>query len=416
VHRNRTGSVETSENAELLPPAGRKVKRSAPHGCGQAPLLVFGRGLTFPSGLNEAGTTQNHWEGDTMRKTMLATALAFSGALAPTASGQEVPQERIDQILAMTPLEMAKTGAWTTAAYDRLMGYLNSIEDPELRSFVLAMYDNPESTVFDAKADPEALRMVPATGGPGHHHYPGGLAVHLVEVIEIALGWVDTFENVHGVRNTDRDLIIAELSLHDWSKVWYNWDMETGAVKKPDWYPASWGGKDGIAKWGWMGEHGSVVYSEMLKRGAPQELLFGAASAHFDPQWDVEIIDKDGKGQGFNPAMAEAAALAGTDAPVLDPDQVQVEWFLATYSDGSWSFSHYKAGKFAHKWIRMVAEDIGIDSESPEASRLAWFVLSRISDFKLYRIYQDSGFSQDAVKAEILAVIQNSSAYEVASN
>ena len=349
-----------------------------------------------------------------LHRALLLTAFLLFGGYAPTALAGDVPQSRIDQILAMTPTEMAKTGAWTTAAYDRLMGYINSIEDAELRDFVLGMFTNPKSTVFNnAKASPDALRTAPATGGPGHHHYPGGLAVHLVEVIEIALGWVDTFENVHGIRTTDRDLIIAGLSLHDWSKVWYDWDESTGKVKKPDWYPKSWGGKDGIAKWGWMGEHGAVVYAEMLKRKAPQKLLFGAASAHFDPHWDVDITDKEGKKQGFNAALAEAAKYAGTDAPKINLEQRRVEWFLSTYSDGSWSFSHYVAGKFAHKWIRLVAKDIGVDPGSPKAAKLAWFVLSRISDFKLYRYYQDSNFSVDAVKGKILSVLKDSSAYEV---
>ncbi len=348
-----------------------------------------------------------------MRTILLVTVLVFLGASAPAVSGQEVPPDRIDRILTMSPAQMAKTGAWTTAAYDRLMGYLDSIEDEELRDFVLDMYSNPVSTVFDAAAAPDALRTAPASGGPGHHHYPGGLAVHLVELIEIALGWMDMFENVHGIRTTDRDLVIAELALHDWGKLWYNWDMDTGGVKKPDWYPASWGGRNGIARWAWMGEHGAVVYSELLKRGAPQKLLFGAASAHFDPQWDVQIADRDGKGQGFNPAIAEGAVLAGTKAPVLDPGQLRVEWFLATYSDGSWSFSNDVAGESAHRWIRMVAEDIGIAPDSPEAARLAWFVLSRVSDFRLYRSYQDSGFSVAAVKAEIRSILADSSAYEV---
>jgi hypothetical protein len=342
----------------------------------------------------------------------MISLFVFAG-LSPLARAAEVPKERLAAILSMTPTQMAKTGAWTSAAYYRLLGYINSIEDKELRDFVLGMYDNPKSTVFNATALPDALRTAPATGGPGHHHYPGGLAVHLVEVIEIALGWVNTFEEIHGIQTTDRDLIIADLSLHDWSKVWYNWDETTGKVKKPGWFPKSWGGKDRIAKWGWMGEHGAVVYSEMLKRKAPQKLLFGAASAHFDPQWDVEITDKDGKGQGLNPALKEAATYAGTDAPELNPDQRRVEWFLSTYSDGSWSFSHYVAGKSAHKWIRMVAKDLGMDPASPKSAKLAWFVLSRISDFKLYKIYQDAGFSVAAVKKRITEILRDSSAYEV---
>ena len=216
-----------------------------------------------------------------IRRALLMATLLLFGSYAPAIAAAEVPKSRTDQILAMSPTEMAKNGAWTSAAYDRLMGYIYSIQDKELRNFVLDMYTNPKSTVFNSEASPNALRTAPATGGPGHHHYPGGLAVHLLENIEIALGWMNTFQSVHGIHTTDRDLIIAELALHDWSKVWYNWDESTGKVKKSDWFPKSWGGKDGIAKWGWMGEHGAVVYSEMLKRKAPQKLLFGAASAHF---------------------------------------------------------------------------------------------------------------------------------------
>jgi hypothetical protein len=162
-----------------------------------------------------------------------------------------------------------------------------------------------------------------------------------------------------------------------------------------------------------MGEHGAVVYSELMKRKAPEKLLFGAASAHFDPQWDVEVKVKDGKPEGFNPAMLEAASYAGTEAPKLNLDKRRAEWFLSTYSDGNWSFSHYVAGISAHRWIRMVASDIGIDPESAKAAKLAWFVLTRISDFKLYKIYQDADFSVDAVKGKILAVLNDSSAYEV---
>jgi len=348
-----------------------------------------------------------------LRKIIKATAMAVVLGQITTSVASEISTTRIDTITKINPTEMARTGAWTTAAYNRLMGYINSIEDRKLRTLVLDMYSNPKSTVFNATAPANALRTAPATGGPGHHQYPGGLAVHLTETIETALGWSRMFEQVHGIKTTDRDLIIAQLALHDWSKVWYNWDQTTGKVKKPDWFPKSWGGKDGLAKWGWMGEHGAVLYAELLKRGAPKAVLFGAASAHFDPRWDVNLTNKEGKKEGFNAAMEEAAAYAGVEAPQLDPDKLRAEWFLSTYTDGSWSFSHYIAGKSAHKWIRMVASDLGIDPESAQASKLAWFVLTRISDFKLYSIYQNSNFSVEAVKAKIHAVLEDSSDYEV---
>ncbi len=115
-----------------------------------------------------------------LRNALLAATFAVVGSTSPSIAG--------DEILAMDPTEMARTGAFTTAAYDRLIEYMNSIEDPNLRTLVLDMYATPESTVFNATASADALRTTPATGGPGHHHYPGGLAVHLVEVTEIALG------------------------------------------------------------------------------------------------------------------------------------------------------------------------------------------------------------------------------------
>ncbi|WP_138933109.1 hypothetical protein [Roseovarius arcticus] len=348
-----------------------------------------------------------------LRNALLAATFVVAGNAAPLTAATDIPQSRIDEILAMDPTEMARTGAFTTAAYDRLMGYINSIENPELRTLVLDMYETPESTVFNATASADALRTAPATGGPGHHHYPGGLAVHLVEVMEIALGWIEMFDSIHGVRTMDRDLVIAQLALHDWSKVWYNWDKSIGKVAKPEWFPDAWGGKDGIAHWGWMGEHGAVVYAELLKRGAPQELLFGAASTHFDPHWDVATTNKDGKDEGFNAAMIEAAEYAQTEAPQLDMDKRRAEWFLSTYSDGDWSFSHYVAGSSAHKWIRNVAEDMGIDPESPEAAILAWFVLTRVSDFKLYKIYEDADFSTETVEELIHDVLADSTAYEV---
>ncbi len=347
-----------------------------------------------------------------MKTAVVTLGLLLAGGV-PAALAGDVPKERIERILAMSPTEMAATGAWVSAAYDRLMGYLHSIEDPGMRTLILDMLTAPQSTVFGAKAPPEALRTAPATGGPGHHHYPGGLASHLVENIEIALGWVRAMENVPATRSYDRDLIIAELALHDWAKVWYAWDEETGKVKKPDWYPASWGGKDGIARWSWMGEHGAVLYAELLKRGAPEELLFGAAAAHFDPRWDVAVINGEGEAEGLDAALAEAAEYAGVPAPVLDPSKLRQEWFFATYSDGSWSFSHYVAGKSAHRWIREVAAENGVDPESPEAAKIAWFVLTRISDFRLYRIYQDADFSDAAVKRVIHEILLDSTAYEL---
>jgi hypothetical protein len=164
----------------------------------------------------------------------LACATVILIGIAGSAQTQELTPARLEQINAMSPEKMARTGAWTRANYDKMMGYVYSIEDRGIRSLVLDFVNNPRSTVFDATADKNAYRYAPAAGGPGHHFYPGGLAVHAVENIEISLGWSNVMSSIHGVNNVNRDIIIASLVLHDWAKVWYNWDEKNGRPGSPN--------------------------------------------------------------------------------------------------------------------------------------------------------------------------------------
>ena len=336
-----------------------------------------------------------------------AAALAVLGG---AASAQEVSDKRISEISAMAPERVAETSAWIRSRSERLLMHINSIKDPKIKAMVLDMVNNPRSTVFNQAAEKNAFWFSPAAGGPGHHFYPGGLVVHALENIEVSLGWADTVARVHGVDNSNRDIIIAALTLHDWAKVWYLWDPVTGGVKRPDWFPAYWGGELGIAKWRWMGGHGAIVYAELMKRGAPAELVIATAAAHFDPFWDVDKVD--GK-EGLNAALAEAAKLVGMPAIKVDPAKRMAEWWMVVYSDGSWSYSHYIAGQFAHNWARDVAKDLGIDPKSPQANKLANFALSRLSDFKLYSMYQAAGYDASVPKKAILAVLKDSAAQEV---
>jgi hypothetical protein len=341
-----------------------------------------------------------------------AGAAAFFFAGGATAQTADVPGKRLAEIYAMSPERMADTSKWIRSRYDQLLAHINSIKDPKIRALVLDMVTNPRSTVFNASAEKDAFRIAPAAGGPGHHFYPGGLAVHAVENIEVSLGWADAIAKVHGVDNSNRDIIIAALALHDWAKVWYLWDPATATVKRPDWFPAYWGGEQGIAKWRWMGGHGAIVYAELMKRGAPTELVIATAAAHFDPFWEVDKVD--GK-EGLNAALAEAAKLAGVPAPKVDPAKRMAEWWMIVYSDGSWSYSHYIAGQFAHNWARDVAKDLGVDPKSPQANQLANFVLTRLSDFKLYSMYQAAGYDASVPKKAILGVLKDSGALEVAA-
>jgi len=342
-----------------------------------------------------------------MRRLLSALCVLPVLFLAVPGQAQSVPEARLKTIFEMTPEQMASTGAWTKSAYDRLLAHVNSIKDQKLRDLVLDMVLRPESKVFNAKATQSYLAS-PAAGGKGHHYYPGGLPVHALEWIDVALAWADTYEKVYKVKKIDRDMIIAALVLHDWAKVWYEWDPKTGLVVKPQWYPQSWGGERGKAKWKWMGEHGAVAYAELMKRGAPEALVVATAASHFDPYWDL-----DKEGEGLNPALAEAAKIVNMPPIVVQPGKQMAEWWFVTYTDGAWSYSHYIAGHTALNAIEQVAVDLGLKAGSLEANKLAWFVLSRISDYRIYEEYQNANFDMAAAKKLVLSVIQDSSAYEI---
>ena len=338
---------------------------------------------------------------------IVLAAFAFL-VVSTSALAQAVPEARLKAIYAMTPQQMAESGLWTKTAYDKLLARINAIKDKATRELVLDFVLRPESTVFKAKATQSFLAS-PAAGGRGHHYYPGGLPVHALEWIEVAMGWADTYEKVYGVKKIDRDMIVAALVLHDWAKVWYEWDPKTGKVAKPAWFPASWGGDAGKAKWKWMGEHGAVVYAELYARGVPEKLIVATAASHFDPHWDLE---KDG--EGLNPALAEAAKIAGKPPIVVKPGKQMLEWWFSTYTDGAWSFSHYAAGFTGVDAVKAAAKELGLADDSLEAAKLSWFVLSRVSDYRIYEVYQDAGFSMDAAKAFVMGIIKDSKVYEVA--
>jgi len=298
---------------------------------------------------------------------------------------------------------MAASSLFIKRAYDTQLAHVNRIQNKQLRDIVLDFMLKPEATAFGQKATQSWLAS-PGSGWKSHHSYPGGLSTHNLEWIEAALGWADTYQKVYGVA-LDRDVLIAGLVLHDWGKLWFLLDDASGKFIEPAWYPKAWGAK---ANWKWMGGHGAVLYAELIHRGLPKELLFATAVAHFDPYWALEKED-----EGLNPALQEAAQIAKKQAPQMAPAERMAEWWVIHYIDSSWSFSTMIAARFAFEMIESVTKDLEVKPDSHEANKLAWFVLSRVGDFRIYEVYQKAGFSQESAKKFVRSVIEDSASYEV---
>ena len=89
----------------------------------------------------------------------IACATFVSIGMIGIAVSQDITPARLEQINAMSPEKMARTGAWTRANYDRMMTYIYSIEDRGIRSLVLDFVNNPRSTVFDATRGQERVSL-----------------------------------------------------------------------------------------------------------------------------------------------------------------------------------------------------------------------------------------------------------------
>jgi hypothetical protein len=99
--------------------------------------------------------------------------------------------------------------------------------------------------------------------------------------------------------------------------------------------------------------------------------------------------------------------------PLVNPEQRLAEWWIVTFTDEAWSFSTMVAAKFAFEVIEGVTKDLGLKSDSREANKVAWFVLSRVGDFKIYEVYQKAGFGREAATQFVRSVLENPSPYEV---
>ena len=343
------------------------------------------------------------WWGCAFRPAALVFVVSAALGWVSAASAQVTLQNRIQAISSMTAAEMAASSKFIKRAYDAQLVHVKSIKNKQLRDIVLEFMLKPEARAFGQMAAQSWLAS-PGSGWRSHHSYPGGLSVHNLEWIEAALGWANAYQKVHGV-TLDRDVLIAGLVLHDWGKLWFLFEDASGKIRLPDWYPKDWGNK---ANWKWMGGHGAVLYAELIHRGLPKDLLFAVAAAHFDPYWALEKDD-----EGLNPALREAAQIAKRQAPQMMPAERMAEWWIIHYVDDAWAFSTMVAARFAFETLESVAKDLDLKSDSAEANKLAWFVLSRVGDFKIYEVYQKAGYSQEAAKKFVRSIIENSSLYDI---
>ena len=110
-------------------------------------------------------------------------------------------------------------------AYNKILEYIESISDTELRTFILDYFKKYEDKI---KVSPAAKTM--------HHNYLGGLLVHILECIEIADNNIKIL-----FQDINRDEAIAACILHDIGKIFeYTIDTENGMIDYDEDFRKEW--------------------------------------------------------------------------------------------------------------------------------------------------------------------------------
>lgn len=146
---------------------------------------------------------------------------------------------------------------------DLLIELAREIGDDNLRSLVLDIVSNPRLSFTSTEP---LISIADSPAAPRKHHmFSGGLVVHTVCVVKIALALREIFEEVYGIR-ASRDLVLAAAILHDIYKYYqYSRDDLNGGYKpRDDWYLS----------------HDYAVVAEIARRGGGDNLIRVVSEVH----------------------------------------------------------------------------------------------------------------------------------------
>ncbi len=176
-----------------------------------------------------------------------------------------------------------------------IVAYLNRIQDAGLRSFV-------ERILLDHKKD----FYESAAAKVNHHHYVGGLAQHVLEMLNI----MDSLKGFYS--HVDYDLVIAGIILHDFGKVQelkrtgFSFDytikgkllghmeiiceiMERTIVKYQEFKSFAVSGKYTLLKHIILGHHGRLEYGSPVE---PQTIEAEMVSKLDDVSWKMRAFTR----------------------------------------------------------------------------------------------------------------------------
>jgi hypothetical protein len=204
------------------------------------------------------------------------------------------------------PLKTAESSSLVKNSYDKILSFINKIQDNSLRQKTYDIINNPAPTVMNEytsehtirltynelisqklvdpekiqwntlfpdctnpQKSPQAFISAPGSSYDSHHSYPGGLAVHTAINLSIASGIYNIYDDVFRYK-MDYDAILAAEALHDIAKPWvFQWLNDGTSL--PEFQIAG------------TGAHHILSLAETIYRGFPTHVIVAQACAHNHP-------------------------------------------------------------------------------------------------------------------------------------
>jgi hypothetical protein len=346
----------------------------------------------------------------------------------------ELPAPRkLDEVIAMTPDQMARASRLVIAAYNELLQVAASLEQPEYRQLMTECLARPRITfleMYPSVADrqglfeemvglgffnkedgpdyvwpaghltPQTYLTVPSSHNNFYNAFPGGLAVTVAYNVRMAEAYICNYRQMYGLP-INRGLPAAALCVHEYPKVWlYQWLDDGSWLEEPRTvYNDTW--------------HAHCIYvtAELMHRRCDSRLVMAMAAAH-----QLSLLDASMQGRevvcnwlGLERVahfIKAAAVMAQVDAVdygllerrngsmVLTP--VPAEQWVTHLADMNWPYIMGAAHLYTYPALRQIAaRDYGMmfpDLSGRPFNQLKNYVWSQLGEISLYEILVREGF------------------------
>ncbi|WP_119274638.1 hypothetical protein [Taklimakanibacter deserti] len=337
------------------------------------------------------------------------------------------PQRRLEEVIAMSPEDMARSSLMIMGIYNELLRTAASLEDADYRRLMTECITGPKITFlelypsdddrrklfkemvklgfFNAADDPDHVwprgHMSPQTylTAPSSHNdfynaHPGGLALTVAYNIRMADAYTQNYRQVYGVP-INRDVSVAGLLVHEYPKVWlYQWQQDGTWLEEPRTvYDDTW--------------HAHCIYvtAELMHRRFDSRIVMAMAAAHqlsaLNASMDGRKVVTNWVGLDRVAHFIKAAAVLANVDPVgygllerkggevvLAPQPAE-QW-VTHLADMNWPYTMGAAHLYTEPMLRQFAASRLKLKECDQAGKpfnqLKNYVWSQLSQITLYEI------------------------------